>query len=336
MKVSEIGEFGLIDVLARMAYAGEDKQQESWRQLLLGIGDDAAAWYGDTSIQLATVDALVQDVHFSLGMTTWEELGWRAMAANLSDISAMGGLPRYALISLALPGDTEVEDITNLYRGMMKLAQPFGVAIIGGNISGAPLVVINITILGSTRRQDKRLLTRSAARAGDSIAVTGYVGTAAAGLKMLSQHLQFDVEAANALKQAFLQPCPRVAEGQILLEQGVKAGIDISDGLVADLGHICHASRVSARIQIDLIPVHPAVRANFSGQALELALAGGEDYELLFTAPEEIINRVRAIASCPVTTIGQITTGEAGKVTVVDRQGNPVSLSRGGWEHFTR
>jgi len=335
MKVSELGEFGLIDLLAKMAYGAQDKEIEAWQQLILGIGDDAAAWYGDASIQLATVDSLIQDVHFSLGIASWEELGWRAMAANLSDIAAMGGLPQYALVSLALPDSTEVEDVTALYRGMIELAQQFEVAIVGGDISGASLLVINITILGSTKSQAQHILTRSAAKAGEKVAVTGYLGTAAAGLEVLSKHLSLEPEATASLKKAFLQPYPRIAEGQILVEQGVRTAIDISDGLISDLSHICKASQVRARIEIDRVPVQTAVKANFADRALELALSGGEDYELLFTAGAEIIDKVKAAASCPITVIGEITADKAGEITLVDGEGNPVSLPKAGWEHFT-
>ena len=335
MKVSELGEFGLIDLLAKMAYGAQDKEMGAWQQLILGIGDDAAAWYGDASIQLATADSLVQDVHFSLGITSWEELGWRAMAANLSDIAAMGGLPKYALVSLALPDSTEVEDVTALYRGMIELAQQFEVAIVGGDISSAPLLVINITILGSTKSQAQHILTRSAAKAGEKVAVTGYLGAAAAGLEVLNKHLSLEPEATAGLKKAFLQPYPRIAEGQMLVEQGVRTAIDISDGLISDLRHICQASQVSARIEIDCVPVQPAVKANFADRALELALSGGEDYELLFTASAEVIDKVKAAASCPITVIGEITADKAGEITLVDAKGNPVSLPKAGWEHFT-
>ena len=334
MKISELGEFGLIDLVSKMAYQALDKRSRAGQQLILGIGDDAAAWQGDASIQLATVDSLIQGVDFSLEITSWEELGWKAMAANLSDIAAMGGLPQYALVSLGLPGDTEVEDVTALYRGVIELAKQFSVVIIGGDTSGAPLLVINITVLGSSQRQDKQILTRSAAQVGEKVAVTGYLGAAAAGLEMLTKRLSFDAEATASLRQAFLQPYPRVAEGQILVEQGVRAAIDISDGLVADLGHICQRSRVGARIEIDRVPVAPAVGANFGARALEMALAGGEDYELLFTARQEVIAKIAAITSCPITVIGEITSDKAGEVTLVDGQGKQVNLPRVGWEHF--
>ncbi len=335
MKVSEIGERGLIDLLAKMVNNAQDKKAKAWQQLILGIGDDAAAWQSDASIQLATVDSLRQDVHFSLDTTPWADLGWKAMAINLSDIAAMGGLPRYALIALALPNDTEVADVTALYKGIIELAQQFEVAIVGGDTDSAPRVDITTTIIGSTGNQDKHILTRSAAKPGDKIAVTGCLGTAAAGLEMLTKHLHFDPEATTAFKKAFLRPYPRVAEGQLLVEYGVKAAIDISDGLVSDLSHICQASQVGARIEVDSVPIHPAVKANFGDRALELALSGGEDYELLFTASNEVIERVKAASPCPITVIGEITAGNTGKVALIDRKGNPVSLHRAGWEHFT-
>lgn len=335
MKVSDLGEFGLIDLLAKMAYAAHGKEIGAWQQLILGIGDDAAAWHGDASIQLATVDSLIQGVHFSLGVGSWEELGWRALAANLSDIAAMGGLPKYALVSLALPDHTEVENVTALYKGMIELAQRFGVAIVGGDTSSAPLLVINITILGSTKTHHKRILTRSAAKAGERVAVTGYLAAAAAGLEMLTKGLQFDSDTTASLKRAFLQPYPRVAEGQILVEHGVKTAIDISDGLFLDLSHICKASQVSARIEIDRVPIQPAVRANFGDRALELALSGGEDYELLFTASAEVIDKIKSATSCPITVIGEIITDKIGEIILVDGKGNSVNLPKAGWEHFT-
>jgi len=335
MKVSDLGEFGLIDLLAKMANDKQDKRGGAWQQLILGIGDDTAAWYGGDSIQLATVDSLIQDVHFTLDITSWEELGWRALAANLSDIAAMGGLPRYALVSLALPNYSEVEDVTALYKGMIELAQRFEVAIVGGDISSAPFLTINITIMGSTKGQGKHILTRSAAKPGEKVAVTGYLGAAAAGLEMFTKQLQFGTEATASLKKALLLPYPRVAEGQVLVEHGVRTAIDISDGLISDLNHICQTSRVSARIEINRIPIHPTVRANFGDRATELALSGGEDYELLFAISAGSIDRIKEAISCPITVIGEIIAGKASEITLVNEKGAPVSMSKIGWEHFT-
>jgi thiamine-monophosphate kinase len=332
MKVSELGEFGLIDLLAKMT---RGKQSPTEHQLIIGIGDDAAAWHGDSSVQLATADFLVQDVHFSLDTTSWKELGWKALAVTLSDIAAMGGVPRYALISLALPDTTELEDVTDLYNGMIELAQQFDVAIAGGDTSQASMVAISITVLGSTKSQDKLVLTRSAARAGDKVAVTGDLGAAAAGLEMLSKQIHFNPEATASLRAALLHPYPRIKEGQLLVEQGVKAAIDISDGLISDLNHICKSSQVSARIEADQVPVNPVVRTSFGKKALELALSGGEDYELLFTASPQVIDRIKELASCPITIIGEITADKASKVILFDSKGNHFSPHKSGWEHFS-
>jgi len=331
MKVSELGEFGLIDLLAKMVSSPQNNQPAPRQRLVVGIGDDAAAWHGDAATQLATVDSLIQDVHFSLNTISWQELGWKALAVNLSDIAAMGGIPRYALISLALPGDTEVEDVAALYNGMIELAQQFQVAIVGGDTCQAPVVSITVTIFGST---GEHILTRSTARPGDKVAVTGYLGSAAAGLEMLTHKLRFDPEVTAYLSNAFLRPQPRIAEGQLLVKQGVTTAIDISDGLLSDLRQICRASRVSARVDIGCLPVPPMVRDNFGERAMALALAGGEDYELLFTASTDVINRVKKEAPCPVTIIGEITAGRAGEVNVSDTNGNPVNLREAGWEHF--
>jgi thiamine-monophosphate kinase len=333
MKVSQIGEFGLIDLLSKITDRGRDKRLDSWQRLIVGIGDDAAAWQGDASVQLATVDSLVQDIHFSLATTSWEDLGWKAMAVNLSDIAAMGGDPRYALVSLALPADTEVDDATALYRGMVALAQPNGVALVGGDVCRAPLVIITITVLGEAASKGV-LLTRAAARPGDWIAVTGCLGGAAAGLEMLTQSIEYDAGTTGLLREAFLRPCPKLIEGQKLAGQGVRTAIDISDGLLADLAHICQQSRVGARIETERVPVHPAIKDILGDRAMEMALSGGEDYELLFTASDEVIRQVKQALTCPVSVIGEIIADNVGKVMVINAEGNIISPAKRGWEHF--
>jgi thiamine-monophosphate kinase len=318
-----------------MVEGSQSKKVASWQQLLIGIGDDAAAWRSDAPTQLATIDSLIQDVHFTLDIVSWEDLGWRSMAANLSDIAAMGGIPKYALVSLALPEHTEVDDVTALYRGMIGLVQQFEVAIVGGDISRAPLVAITIAIFGDTKSQNSHILTRSAALPGEQIAVTGCLGASAAGLKVLTRKPQFDSETITSLKKGFLRPYPRVAEGQLLAKCGVKAAIDISDGLISDLKHICEASRVGARIEVDSVPVEPAVRDNFGEKSLELALSGGEDYELLFTGSPDVINRVKEAVSCPITVIGEVVADKGMGVVLLDNQGRPFHLNKAGWDHFT-
>ena len=332
MKVSELGEFGLINLIRGSIARYENSGQASWQKVLVGIGDDAAAWQSDDHIHLATTDTLVQDIHFDLDVIHWEELGWKALAVNLSDIAAMGGIPKYALLSLALPGELEVEDISKFVDAMVHLARKFGVAVIGGNVATAPNVVITVTVIGCSN--DEAILKRSTASSGEQIAVTGYLGLSAAGLEMLKRKPISDPETSNILRRAHFQPIPKIREGQILAEQGVKTAIDISDGLVADLDHICESSKVNARIRVEQVPVHPVVTANFLNHQ-ELALCGGEDYELLFTADEATVARVKQALNSPVTIIGDITEEKLPtRVTVIDSMGNIILYKRGGWEHF--
>ncbi len=287
MKLRELGEFALIDRLAEMASGGHQ------RRLLVGIGDDAAAWQSDASVQLATTDTLVEDVHFTLATTSWEDLGWKSLAANLSDIVVVGGRPEHVLVSLALPGDTAVEDVLSLYRGMIERADEHDTVIIGDDtVSIAEKIVISITALGSAADPDGRILTRAASEVGDRVAVSGALGAAAAGLEMMLGGLSFGPGIEAELRRAFRRPRPRVVEGQRLVSHGVTAAIDVSDGLVADLNHICRASRVGARIE-----------------------------------------RAKDALACPVTVIGDITSGP-GETDVVDRQGNPVELAGADWIHF--
>jgi thiamine-monophosphate kinase len=231
-----------------------------------------------------------------------------------------------------LPEDTEAENITELYRGMIEIAKEFKVAIAGGNISRAPQVSVTITVLGSC--PDNKMLQRSNAKPGDTIAVTGYAGSAAAGLQMLTKKLKFKSAATKYLRNAFLHPVPRIEEGQLLVRHGITTAIDTSDGLLADLRHIGEASLVSAKVNIDLVPINDAVKANFGKMAREMALGGGEDYELLFTGSAEAINQVKKEAKCPVTVIGEITADEPGKINLCDAKGKPVKTGRAGWTHF--
>jgi thiamine-monophosphate kinase len=332
MKLSELGEFGLINLIRNSSARYEKSGCIPWSEVLVGIGDDAAAWQSDNRVQFATTDTLVQGTHFDLDVISWEELGWKALAVSLSDIAAMGGIPKYALLSLALPSDLEVEDISKFINSMMHLAREFGVALIGGNVATAPNVVITLTIIGCSK--SKAMLKRSTASSGEQIAVTGYLGLSAAGLEMFKGKTISDPETINILRRAHFKPMPKVKEGQILIEEGVKTAIDISDGLVADLDHICESSKVNAKIKMEQVPVHPVVTANFPNH-LELALCGGEDYELLFTADEATVARAKQALNCPVTVIGDITDEKLpARVTVVDSKGNTIPYKKGGWEHF--
>ncbi len=178
----------------------------------------------NTANQLAKVDCQVQGIHFNLDIISWEDLGWKSLAVNLSDIAAMGGIPHYALVSLGLPLDTEVENVVSLYKGMLKLAKLSGTAIVGGNMSGSPTIFVDVSVIGRTGNPEGKYLSRSSAKPGDRIAVTGWLGTAAAGLEMLTHKLKFETSITGCLRQAFAQPEPRLAEGRLLVEKGVKPG----------------------------------------------------------------------------------------------------------------
>jgi thiamine-monophosphate kinase len=331
MILAELGEFGLIDLIRSSAEC-EDLARTPWQKVLVGIGDDAAAWQSNNRIHLATTDTLVQGVHFDLGVISWEELGWKALAVNLSDIAAMGGIPKYTLLSLALPPELKVEDISKFINSMVHLAREFDTAIVGGNVARAPNIVITLTIIGYSK--GKTLLKRSTSAPGQQIAVTGYLGSSAAGLEMLRGKTISDPGARDILRQAHCKPAPRVKEGQVLVERGVRTAIDISDGLIADLDHICESSKVNAKVNVEQVPVHPVVMAHFPNYR-DLALCGGEDYELLFTADEATIARAKRALSCPVTVIGNITDQKlATRVTLVDNEANIVPYKKGGWDHF--
>ena len=332
MKIAELGEFGLIELIADIVNKTKDPKNSAWQKLIIGIGDDAAAWQGDSTIQLATTDSLVQDIHFDLAIANWEDIGWKAMAANISDIAAMGGVPKYALVSLALPGELDTVCIASLYHGMVNIANQFGTVIAGGNITAADKVNINITIFGSL--EGKTMLRRSAAMPSEQIAVTGYPGLSSAGLRMLRQRITLDPETDGLLKLAYRRPMPKIEVGQALLHQGVRAAIDVSDGLIGDLTHICQASEVGANIRENLLPAYPAIKANFKSDWLQLVLAGGEDYELLFTASSQVIAKVQKAVSCPVTVIGEITAEMLGRVALLDAKGKRIPWHEAGWEHF--
>ncbi len=325
MNIGELGEFGLIELLREdVSRALPDDAA-----LLAGIGDDAAVWHA-AGQQIATVDTLIEGVHFKFEFTSWEQLGWKALAVNLSDIAAMGGRPRYALIALALPGTVEVRQVRLLYRGLLDAADIFGVAIVGGNVSSAPQVSLTGTLIGEATGET--LLRRDSAAPGDSIAVTGRPGNAVAGLATLTEPGLPREAAGDHLREAFLRPYPRVREGQTLLKCGVRCAIDLSDGLAADLGHITDASDVGADIHFDRLPQDRYLAQTFGTRAMDLVLHGGEDYELLFTAPLEIIREVTRQLSCPVSVIGEVTPGEG--VSLIDAGGQRRPLAVSGWDHF--
>lgn len=323
MRVSELGEFGLIERLRAALPATADG-------LVAGIGDDAAAWRAPAaSLALATTDTMVAGVHFLPGRVSWEDAGWKAVAVNVSDVAAMGGTPSFALVTLCLPPGALVEDIDALYRGVLTCAEAYGVTVAGGDIVSAPVFAITVALYGASALDDAGapvLLRRDAARAGDAIAVTGALGGSAGGLRAL---LRGDAGAhADALIARHMRPAPRVDVAQAAVAAGARCAIDISDGLMQDIGHICAASNVGADIEAARLPVDADLLAAYPDDALLMVAAGGEDYELALIAPNDVLARVAS----PLVIIGHITAGPG--VRLLDAAGAPIDVSRAGWDHL--
>ncbi len=329
------GEFGLIGRLRRLVGSAGPQSPD----LLVGIGDDAALWRLGDRIIAATTDTLVDGVHFRPDITGWADLGWKALAVNLSDLAAVGAVPRFALVTLGLPPATGPDPIELLYRGLLELARASGTVLVGGDIVRSPVLTVTVGLFGevgvpSGADWRAHVLLRSAARPGELVAVTGTLGAAAGGLRLLLADPWGAEGRAPALVRAYRRPQPRLEAAPVLVGAGVRAAIDVSDGLVADLGHICEESGVGAEIEAERVPVHPEAARIFGPEALILALTGGEDYELVFTGPEAAIARVADRSPIPVTVIGRTTEGPPGRVRVVGPGGEELTLTRAGWDHL--
>ena len=307
--------------------------------VIMGIGDDTAVLEPTLKARLlATTDLLIEGVHFRRAWATPVDIGWKAMAVNLSDIAAKGGRPRWALVGLALPAPANPADVASLYDGMRQAAAPHGVVVVGGDTSVSPGGwFVNVTLLGEHESMPH---LRSAAKPGDLIAVTGTVGRAAAGLAALEAGRSGQSPAAEACALAHRRPTARVSEGRWLgAAAGVHAMMDLSDGLSADLGHICRESGVGARVVLDRVPVDGNAREiarDLGADALVWAIAGGEDYELLVTCDpasvEVLADGLRRATGAGLTVIGEIEGLKAG-IVFVDAAGQPVAMPHG-YEHF--
>lgn len=322
-RIADLGEFPLLARLRRRlgsAYLGDDAA------VLPGTGDRAV---------LATVDAQVDGVHFLRDRMTPEQVGRRALAVNLSDIAAMGGRPTFALVSLLLPAALEVAWLERMYDGLLAEARRWDLHLAGGNITSTPgPVAIDVTVLGEV--EPDRVLRRSGARPGDLLLVTGSLGRAAAGLRLLRAGTP-----AGPLVEAYCTPTPRVREGRALAATGrVRAALDLSDGLGSDVHRMAEESGVGAVIDAASLPIDGAVREaaeRLGEDPLSLALFGGEDYELLLAAAPgdaEAISTALAPIGTPLTAIGEVRPAAAGvRVRMPDGAERPLA---GGWDHFAR
>jgi len=357
-----VAEFDLIELVrVRCARARDDVH--------LGIGDDAALLAPPEGKVLAvSTDTLVEGIHFPKD-TAPADLGWKALAVNLSDLAAMGAVPAWATLNLTLPR-ADARWVEEFSDGFAALAREHDVALVGGDTTQGPLS-ITLTVHGFVR--EDAALRRAAARVGDVVCVTGTLGDAAAGLKLALSpdaiHVGGEVRGrlpqdqkppspqpspatvklseereltsalgtqSSALIARLSRPTPRIAQGLILAGRA-HACIDVSDGLIADLGHICRASGVGAQIDVDALPTSSASAALFDREARHaFQLAGGDDYELCFTAPTANLDNLLidlARSGCAATRIGRIVAGSG--VRVHDANGKIIDTARVGWQHFS-
>jgi thiamine-monophosphate kinase len=313
-----LGEFELID--RWFAHAGASRTD-----VVLGVGDDAALVAPPAGYELAlAADTLVEGTHFPAGLDP-AAIGHRVLAVNLSDLAAMGAEPAWALLTLTLPRTDEAW-LAQFAHGLDTLARRTGTALVGGDTTAGPLVV-TIAIAGLV--PTGQALRRAGARAGDLVFVSGLPGEAAAGLGVLQGRLAGTAAAEAVVKARFLWPEPRLSLG-VALRGLASACIDVSDGLAGDLGKLCAASGVGARIQAASLPVSAELAALAGPEAARLCLAGGDDYELLFTAPARHRDRIEALGGARISVIGEIVAGQG--VVVEGLAGAPFDL--GGYDHF--
>ncbi len=327
MQAQAAGELALIAKIRTLA-AGQTAPR-----ITRGIGDDCALLRSKPGEELAiTTDFSIEDRHFRLGWHNPVAIGHRALARGLSDLAAMGATPLASFLSLALPKRLTVAKgktgswMDHFYEGFLALARTEGAALAGGDLSECALVVADVMVIGTVPRG--KALLRSGARPGDKLYVTGALGAGLLGLRILEGRRKVDVEAENAALHRHFYPQPRIAQG-VALRGVASAAMDLSDGLSTDLARLCEESKVAAVVEARKLPRAP-------GATLDEALHGGDDYELLFTAPAKA--RVpRSIGGVMVTEIGEIRRRAKGRapVTLVDG-GKKTALAAHGWEHFSQ
>jgi thiamine-monophosphate kinase len=293
-------------------------------EVVVGPGDDAAVVAPGSGELVLTTDALVEDVHFRRDLTTPRDLGYKAIAVNVSDVAAMAASPRFALCALTLTDEVDPAWVVELAGGMRECCDEFALSLVGGNLSRGREVTVAVTVTGEVAAG--RAVRRDGARPGDAIVVTGSLGAGAAG-RRLSEARSWSAEERDALGR-FARPTPRVGEAGVLAARGATAMIDVSDGLALDLSRICAAGGVGARIELAEIPVHPAA-------TLDEALGGGEDYELIATLPADAVDpageELGASFGVPLGPIGAII--EEG-LLAVEEGGAERPLRIEGWDHF--
>lgn len=348
---SPMGELALIEQIRR-TFASPGRRRSP--ALLLGIGDDCAILRPPSGAEiLVTTDFSLEGRHFRRDLHSPESVGHRCLARGLSDLAAMGATPLAAFLSLALPADLLAKPagrawIKRFFHGLQTLATLHNVPLAGGDTSESPreakgiqpdrtggLILADIVLLGSAPQG--KALRRSGAHPGDLLYVTGQLGGAAAELSAMLERAPRPARPSTTANHPHLFPQPRIGTGQALLRRGLASScIDLSDGLSTDLAHLCQASGLQAEVTQSALPVHPRARKLAPDQALHAALSGGEDYELLFTAPSSV-RMPTSLAGVPITRIGSLGKKRPGipLMTLLKPDGTRTPLESAGWEHFT-
>ena len=335
--LASIGEFGLIDRIDALIR----KEGLQAPGIMLGIGDDCASFRPREGYEsLVTCDSMVEGRHFLPRYITPLELGRRAMVMNISDIGAMGGSPLYALVSLGLRGDTPVKEIEEIYRGFLLELNPLGASIIGGNLTQSGNgIFIDITLIGDV--EQGKILGRSTAGVDDAILVTGFPGQSAAGLQLLLNADGSNDLQNHPLVRAYNAPSHRALEGRAIARSGsATAMIDISDGLLGDLGHICEESGVGAELYRERLPLSDALKGEGGPMGIdpvEWVLKESDDYELIVTCRPDRVDMIRSavaqVSPVRITEIGQIKDRDTG-MSLILPDGSKRDLSPAGWDHF--
>ncbi len=336
--ISDVGEFGLIDRIASVLGAPKDDD------LLAGIEDDAAVYrIGEGGEHLLSTDALIEGVHFDRMFTPMAALGVKALSVNVSDVVAMNARPKYATIALGVPNNFHVEAIEALYEGMRQACEAYGVTIIGGDTTGARRLTLSVTVVGEA--DEDAVVYRRGAQPGDVLCVTGDLGAAYAGLKvLLAQHAAMreegeafspELDAHRYVIERQLAPKARLDAVKAWAKCGLKphALIDISDGLASEVHHICERSGCGALLQASALPVDLETRATadqFADDVDTYALYGGEDYELLFALPEKELERLEPES---YVVVGKCTKPDDG-IHITMPEGETLPLKASGFTHF--
>jgi thiamine-monophosphate kinase len=313
MKVKEIGEFGLIDRITK---------KSKKKDVLIGIGDDAAVVKTKKGLEILTTDCLVEGDHFKKDWFTPQQIGMKAIEINVSDVAAMGGIPKYVLVSLCLPEDIDVDFVEDMYKGMWKTCGKYNIEIIGGNMTHSKQIIISITLTGEVSK--KYLLLRSGAKIGDYIFISGPIGNGRAGLRVFQENL----EDFSKVKKKYLEPKARL-DFALKIAPYVNSMIDISDGLAPEIKHICDESKCGAIIYKEKIPINDDVKSTaraLNEDEYNYALFGGEDFELVYTVTKNNLKNVQGYI------VGEIVKGN--EINLQDR-GITKIIKEKGYDHFS-